>query len=911
MPQSKTAQANLKLICEEHLEGTHHIEVIDLLKNPQLSKCDQIVAIPTLVRRLPAPVKKISRNFSNRDSVRTRLNLAVDCLGVSKSGVAAIRAKARCSREPEIAEPRGDCCKVETPRQKQDPHFRDLIARLEEAEETLSAIRDGEADAIIVSGLGGERVLILEDVEHRHRLFFESMKEGAVTLLPEGNIAFCNRRFEEMVRMEQGRAVGSPLAYFLTPEQATILKSVLERSEAESSPAELMLRASDGTQVPIQLVVRGISERQGGGFCLLITDLTEQRKKEYADSFLAAIAESSEGPIISTTLNGTIVSWNRGAERLYGYAAEEIIGRPLRGLLPASKSDEAHEILERVCKGETVKQVETKRVGKYGQLIDVSLTAMPIHDAEGNLTGVCKIVHDITERKQVERALRESEERLRLITETITEVFWIATPDISRVLFVSPGYERVWRRTRTSLYDNPRSFLDSVHSDDRERVAAVLSVQLAGEPFEHEYRIHQPEGSVRWIWDRGFPVRDDAGHLTCYVGVAQDITGRKQLENQLRQSQKMEAIGQLAGGVAHDFNNLLTIISGYGELVFEQLPEGDPLRVRMASILKAAQTATSLTRQLLAFSRQQILTPRVLDLNHVVAEMHSMLERLIGENIELSTIPAPGLGEVKADPVQIEQILLNLSVNSRDAMPTGGKLIIETANVELDQNYAQQHIPVTRGSYVMLSVSDTGTGMDSETQKRVFEPFFTTKEKGHGTGLGLSTVYGIVKQSGGYIWIYSELGRGTTFKVYLPRIDEPENVADLTTRPKNLSCGTESILFVDDSESIRKLGCEVLEARGYHVLKAENGAEALRIAQEHPGTLHLLLTDLVMPGISGRVLAERMTELRPDIKVLYLSGYTDDTIVRHGEIGPNMRFFQKPFTPDALARRVREVLDTP
>jgi PAS domain S-box-containing protein len=816
MPQSKTAQANLKLICEEHLEGTHHIEVIDLLKNPQLAKCDQVVAIPTLVRRLPGPVKKISRNFSDRDSVITRLNPAVDCLGVGKSGVAATQAKARCSQKPEIAEPRGDCRKVETPREKQDAHFRDVIARLEEAEETLSAIRSGEADAIIVTGFGGERVFILEEVEHRHRIFFESMKEGAVTLSPDGNIAFCNRRFEEMVRMEQGRALGSPLAQFLTPEQAAILKSVLDRFAAESSQAELMLRASDGTQVPIQLLVRGIPKRQGGGFCLLITDLTEQRKAEYA-----------------------------------------------------------------------------------------------IHDAEGNLTGMRKIVRELTERKQVEQALRESEERLRLITETITEVFWIATPDISRMLFVSPGYERVWRRSRTSLYDNPRSFLDSVHSDDRERVAAVLSAQLAGEPFEHEYRILQPGGSVRWIWDRGFPVRDDAGHLTCYVGVAQDITRRKQLEDQLRQAQKMEAIGQLAGGIAHDFNNLLTIISGYGELVFEQLPEGDPSSARMASILKAAQTATSLTRQLLAFSRQQILSPRVLDLNQVVAEMRSMLERLIGEDIEFSTIPAPGLGQVKADPGQIEQILLNLSVNSRDAMPTGGKLIIETANVELDQNYVQQHIPVTRGSYVMLSVSDTGTGMDAETQKRVFEPFFTTKEKGYGTGLGLSTVYGIVKQSGGHIWMYSELGRGTTFKVYLPRIDEPENAADLVTRPKNLCCGTESILFVEDNESIRELGCEVLEARGYHVLKAENGLEALRVAQQHSGTLHLLLTDLVMPGISGRVLAEKMTELRPDIKVLYLSGYTDDTIMRHGELDPNMRFLQKPFTPYALARKVREVLDTP
>jgi len=385
-------------------------------------------------------------------------------------------------------------------------------------------------------------------------------------------------------------------------------------------------------------------------------------------------------------------------------------------------------------------------------------------------------------------------------------------------------------------------------------------------------------------------------------------------ETHVRQLQRLEAVGRLAGGVAHDFNNLLGVISNYATFVGDEVGRELPSRRWQAvhddigQVEQAAQRAASLTHQLLAFSRKQMLAPKVLDLNTVVSGITTMLQRLIGEDIELVFRAGSGLGRVKADPGQIEQVIANLVVNARDAMPDGGHLTIETANVELGEHYARQHVGVQAGSYVMLGVSDTGTGMDRETQARIFEPFFTTKEPGKGTGLGLSTVYGIVKQSGGNIWVYSEPGTGTTFKVYLPLVHDAEDTAELAqVRPGR---GTETILVVEDEDDVRALACEVLATYGYEVLQARTPAEALLIAERHAGSVQLLLTDVVMPGMSGRILAERLAPLRPEMKVLYMSGYTDDAIVHHGTLDAGTPFIQKPFLPDALAGSVRRVLDS-
>ena len=439
---------------------------------------------------------------------------------------------------------------------------------------------------------------------------------------------------------------------------------------------------------------------------------------------------------------------------------------------------------------------------------------------------------------------------------------------------------------------------------------------MASEKTEDLEERYIQNGQEMWVHTIKTPIKDAEGKIKRLLGIFWDITEQKKgeekrvaLQEQLYQSQKMEAIGRLAGGIAHDFNNLLTVIKGYSQLSLIETKEGDPLRGNIEEIKKAADRAADLTHQLLAFGRRQIMEMKVLDLNILLQNLDKMLRRVIGEDIELVTVLAEDLGRVKTDPGQIEQMVMNLSVNARDAMPEGGKLTIETANVDLDGAYARNHVAVTPGRFVMISVSDTGVGMTPEVRDRVFEPFFTTKEKGKGTGLGLSTVYGIVKQSDGNIWVYSEPGKGTTFKIYLPRVDEPLEELGERVEVKEIPRGTETILVVEDEEDVRKLAVRILERQGYKVLEASQGLDGFLIAEKYEDLIHLLVTDVVMPKISGRELADRIAEIRPEIKVLYMSGYTDNAIVHHGVLGEGMKFIQKPFTVDGLARKVREVLD--
>jgi len=542
---------------------------------------------------------------------------------------------------------------------------------------------------------------------------------------------------------------------------------------------EVVGRHKDGSTFLMKLRISRIG--QTNCFTGIVNDITERKAFEDSQARLAAIIECSDDAIVSFTLEGIVVTWNHGAERLYGYLAEEIIGRDMSILHTPENYQEYLEIREKAKMGERIPTYNTKRLRKDGSLVDISLSISPILVKNGVIIGVSKIAHDIT-------------------------------------------------------------------------------------------RVNR-------------------------------------LEEQFRQVQKMEAVGTLAGGVAHDFNNLLTIINGYSEMLITSLKPDDPIRALLGEIHKAGESAGTLTRQLLAFSRRQVLEPKVLNLNAVVANTEMMLRRLIGEDVILTTVLDPALKPIKVDPGQIQQVLMNLAVNARDAMPQGGRLNIETRHVNLDESYRETHPEVQPGAYSMLAVTDTGTGMDEATKARIFEPFFTTKERWKGTGLGMAVVHGVVKQSGGHVEVYSELGQGTAFKVYFPVAKEVLSGGKSSPGFLTMPTGTETILLVEDADAVRALSRHVLQSCGYTLLEASNGREALLVSQDHQGPIHLAMSDVVMPHLGGRQLAERLSEMRPGLKMLFVSGYTDDAVVRHGILEADVAFLQKPFTPSALAQKVREVLD--
>jgi PAS domain S-box-containing protein len=513
------------------------------------------------------------------------------------------------------------------------------------------------------------------------------------------------------------------------------------------------------------------------------------------------------------------------------------------------------------------------------------------------------------ERQRAEQGRQVAEDRFRQLAETIQQVFWMSDVMLTAVHYVSPAYEAIWGRSCESLYASPRTWMDAIHPDDRERVEQAWFLRARRGDYDEVFRIVRPDGTVRWIRDRGFPIRNEAGEVHRMLGTAVDVTEQRQLEEQLRQAQKMESVGRLAGGVAHDFNNLLTVINGMADLVIAGLDEADPIRRDLQQIRLAGDRAAALTGRLLAISRRQILKPEVLDLTRVIEDLETTIHRVGGEDVELVFALARDLASVKADPGQIEQALLNLVVNARDAMPDGGTLRIEARNVTLDAAYAADHPGTRPGPHAMVAVSDTGVGMDEVTRQRIFEPFFTTKALGKGTGLGLSMVYGIVKQSGGSIDVSSEPGRGATFRIYLPAVSERPVSRPAVTVPA-VARGKETVLVVEDEPALRELTTRVLTGAGYTVLQAGTGAEAVALLERHPGTVDLLFTDVVMPGMTGRELAVRLASLRPAMRVLYTSGYTEDAILRYGVLDDASRFLTKPYTPAELRRRIREALDS-
>jgi two-component system, cell cycle sensor histidine kinase and response regulator CckA len=537
---------------------------------------------------------------------------------------------------------------------------------------------------------------------------------------------------------------------------------------------------------------------------------------------------------------------------------------------------------------------------RFGDTLHSALTATLIREQE--------LEQSHAARARVEAALRESEDRYRLITENSSDL--ISLIDLEgegERIYVSPSYQAMLGYDSTELLGPLQP--EIVHPDDRDRVIEQYDQLAASGRARVTYRMRHSDGSWRWIELQATAIRQQGRYYGITVG--RDISDRKYLEAQLMQSQRLESVGRLAGGVAHDFNNLLTAIMGNTDLAHDSLPAGHPAHADLDEIMKSSERAAELTRQLLAFARRQIIEPHVLDLNQLILDMDKLLQRLIGAHVELIVRTDPNLWRIRADHGQIEQIVVNLAINARDAMPNGGKLTIETCNVQLDHDYAHRHISVSPGRYVMLAISDTGTGMDEETQAQIFEPFFTTKAPGRGTGLGLATCYGIVKQHGGNIWPYSEPGHGSTFKIYLPQVEAPVEHFPLSAAADDLPRGTETVLLAEDEPSVRMLASRVLRAQGYTVVEAENGDAALQLARAWVGTpFDLLLTDVVMPRMSGKTLAGFIQTLFPTSAVLFISGYTDNAIVHHGQLDPGIIFLQKPFSPAALTRKVREVLDS-
>jgi two-component system cell cycle sensor histidine kinase/response regulator CckA len=615
--------------------------------------------------------------------------------------------------------------------------------------------------------------------------------------------------------------------------------------------------------------------------------------------FINAIPE----PALLLDVEGSVVASNRAMALRFGGDPIDIAGRNALALLPAEVAASRKERIEAVIRERKAAIFEDTSSGRsYINYV------YPVLDAAGKVTRVAIFALDITDRIRAEEAVRRSEEQYRTLVDGVRDLIFALAPD-GTVTALNLAFEDITGWPRDQWLGRP--FVELLSPEDAPRALALLEQVLRGQqPPTAQLRVRTSQGEDR-VGEFHTSVQLRDGQVVGILGIVRDITDRIRLEEQLRQAQKMEAVGRLAGGVAHDFNNILTAISSYSELLLTDFATEDPRRADVEEIRKATDRAAALTRQLLAFSRRQVLQPKVVDLNAVIAGAEKLLRRLIGEDVALVTRLDPALGAVRADAGQLEQVIMNLAVNARDAMQTGGTLTLETENVviEASTRTAEQSI-VAPGRYVLIRVRDTGAGMDAETRRHLFEPFFTTRDKGKGTGLGLATVYGIVKQSGGFIWVDSEPGRGATFRIYFPRVDEaapPAEPAAAGAEPA--AAGTETILLVEDEDAVRAVARESLRRRGYRVLEATNGETALEIAAGFEGHIGLLLTDVVMPGLSGRALADRLAPTRPGTRVLFMSGYTDDAIVQHGVLEPGLSFLQKPFTPDVLAQKVREVLD--
>jgi two-component system, cell cycle sensor histidine kinase and response regulator CckA len=760
-------------------------------------------------------------------------------------------------------------------------HVRDITARkrAEEALVWLAAIVESSQDAIIGTDL-------------------------------DGCIISWNRGAEVICGYTAGEVVGKHASVLVPPEQAASLSQRLEeiKSGRQIKGLETVMIAKNGGRIIVSLTISPVQDSAGTliGVSALARDITGDKVvQESLRKANETSIYSSPVPIVAADVNSRVTVWNQAAAAAFGWSEHEVLGK-LLPIIPVEETARAREMHKRLLSGEILTGVEVRRQKRDGSLLTISLSATPLWDEHRKVKGIIGFLTDITDRKRSEEALRRAEEKYRSIFENAVEGIYQATAD-GQYVSANPALARMLG------FDSPEELMatrdDISHQEyvnPELRVDFIRSIEELEVVRHFEYQAHRRDGKLIWLSASAHAVRGKDGKLRYFEGTVQDVTERRELEQQLRQMQKIEAIGRLAGGVAHDFNNILMAISSYAELLGRKVAD-DATRRYVSEIVKATNRGSSLTQGLLTFGRKQVLSPRIFDLNSLVRQQLEMLKRLIPENVELKFIPCDAISSVKADPTQMEQVVMNLVINARDAMPDGGAVVIATETTALDLgDGGDQSAPGSR-NYVLLSVRDSGCGMSAETKSHMFEPFFTTKEQGKGTGLGLATVFGIVKQSMGHIVVESQPGQGSTFKIYLP---QTEGAAHSVQREEAIESvgGRETILLVEDDPAVREPAAEYLVECGYTVLKAGGGREALGIAKQRKEPIHLLLTDLVMPQMSGRELAEQIAALHPEASTIFMSGYSNNLLSNQQFLDPKRVLLQKPFQLTALGQCIRRAL---
>ncbi len=751
----------------------------------------------------------------------------------------------------------------------------------------------------------------VEQSAQKYRTILETSADSILTLNSDLKITVWSSGAERTFGYTRKEIVGQPLQSLVPGPNWRLTEDKLKEAREKGFIRgwQTQKTAKDGKSVDVEMTVTDLGAELG--FTVAMRDITERKKAE------AAILESKEryqtlfesaNDAIVLIDRSVIVECNVEGMGIFGCTSKQIIGKSPYNFSPEKQPDgknskeKIQKIINKALKGQP----------QFFEWLHCRLDGTPF-DAEVNMNKIelegkpylLLVIRDITIRKQFEKEINMLAHAVKSIRECVS-----VTDMEDNVIFVNDAFCNTYGYSKDELTGKPISIIRSPNNPP-DTIKDIFPATLQG-GWQCEVLNKRKDGSEFPVLLSTSVIRDEKQNPIALIGVASDITERRHLETQLRQSQKMEAIGSLAGGIAHDFNNLLMIIRGYSKLVLDRLNENNPHYKSILQIDRASEHAESLIRQLLAFSRKQVLQLKIIDLNALIRELEKMLGRLIGENIELKTLLDSELGYIKVEPNQIEQVIMNIVVNARDAMPGGGKLTVETKNIVLgENNKTMENTAVEPGSYVLLSISDTGMGMDKKTRNHIFEPFFTTKEKGKSTGLGLATVYGIIKQSGGYIWVDSKPGVGTTFKIYLPCTDEGITLDEKSDEPildGNLK-GKETVLIVEDEKDVRNLVCEMLKLQGYNILEAGYGDRALNICKEYNKPIHLVLTDIVMPHISGSRLVELIKPIHPEMKALYMSGYINNAVVNKGILKPDDQFIQKPFTPVDLARKIRGILD--